>query len=70
MKSGEKSEHQIAIENQAFDAWQVCGWRIYYDAAMCEGWFDEVGMKKMEAVFYGNAVELIRYISLKNGRVT
>jgi len=50
------------------DAWAVNGWRTYYDMAMTEGWFDEVGKNRFEAVFYANAVELIFYISLKNGR--
>lgn len=44
------------------------GWRLLYDVAVKERWFEATGKTPFEAVFYSNFEDFVDKISLRNAR--
>lgn len=50
-------------------AWQVTGWRIFYQIGIEERWFEGSAGTPYEAVFYSDFESFIERISIKKARI-
>lgn len=50
-------------------AWDVTGWRVFYQIGVEERWFERPGMTPYEAVFYSDFESFIERISIKKARI-
>lgn len=50
-------------------AWDVSGWRIYYQVAIEQRWFNITGQTAIESVFNSDFAEFVERIAILNSKI-